>query len=180
MHGRLERRLEKAGLASADRDRVLEANAHALLHRAQVLGDEEHFETLHPSRTALVLLDDCDVTDVDVLEAATSVESEHDMLRVAPAGALGSAVPTPRSSGDALLEDLIVAEAPVQLIALAERLDHARHLHLRPEADWDGFHASVGAVYLPVAQRAHARLARRYDWWWQMFERRFLPGRKPG
>jgi hypothetical protein len=62
----------------------------------------------------------------------------------------------------------------VRLLALAERLDHARHLHLREPAVRAGFHRSVGEIYLPIAHRTHPRLARRYDWWWRMFRRRFL------
>lgn len=159
---------------AASRERVLEVVAFAMLHRLELLHDEEHFETLHPARTLLILLDDCDVTDPDVLEAAASIESEHDELRVAPASALATAVPTPLTSGESIAEDLVVAPSDIRLIAIAERLDHARHLHLRPSAAWDAFHASVGAVYLPVAHRTHPRLARRYDWWWRMFGQRFL------
>ena len=178
MHGRLERRLDKAGLDARSRARVLEANARALLHRLEVLGDEEHFEALHPSRTLLILLDDCDVAEADVLEVAAGVESEHGAL-LSP-GADSHAVPTPGASGDALIEELVVAPEAIRLIALAERLDHARHLHLRPATAWAPFHAGIGAVYLPLAQRTHARLARRYDWWWSMFRRRFLEGLERG
>ena len=174
MHRRIARRLEDAGIDAGARERVLDANAAALLHRRDVLGDDEHFEALHPARTLLILLDDCDVIDADLLEAAASIESEHAELRVAPRGALARAVPTPLEGEDSLAEALVVESAEVRLIALAERLDHARHLHLRPAAAWPRFHETIGAVYRPVAQRTHPRLARRYDWWWRMFGRRFL------
>ena len=180
MHGRLERRLEKAGLAEAARERVLDANARAMLHRRDVLGDDEHFETLHPARTLLILLDDCGVHDAETLAAAAGVESEHDALRTATAEAGSADVPTPASSGETLLEDLVAAPLEARLVALAERLDHARHLHLRPPAEWATFHETIGSVYLPLAQRTHPRLARRYDWWWHMFRRRFLAGAEPG
>ena len=173
MHRRIARRLEKAGIGEDARARILEANARALLHRTEALRDEEHFDALHPSRVLLILLDDCGVTDGEVLEAAATIESEHDRLRVPAANALADAVPTP-AAGDALAEELVTAEPTVRLIALAERLDHARHLHLRPSAEWRPFHASIGEVYLPVAHRTHARLARRYDWWWRTFGNRFL------
>ena len=183
MHGRLERRLEKAGLGAEARERVLDANARAMLHRLEVLGNDEHFETLHSARTLLILLDDCDVDDAETLAAAAGVESAHDALRVAISepGSAGSAqVPIPASSGETLLEDLVSAPLETRLIALAERLDHARHLHLRPPAEWGAFHESIGSVYLPLAGRSHPRLARRYDWWWRMFRRRFLAGAEPG
>ena len=178
MHGRLARRLEKAGLDERASGPVLEANAAALLHRLDVLRDEEHFEALHPSRTMLILLDDCDVVDATVLEAAASVESEHDALRVDDPSPLAASVPLPHAQRERLLEELVIASGEVRLLALAERLDHARHLHLRDRLEWAAFHASFGAVYLPIAHRTHPRLARRFDWWWRMFQRRFLEGRK--
>ena len=174
MHGRLSRRLERSGLDPTAQGRVLEANAAALLHRLDVLGDDEHFEALHPSRTLLILLDDCDVVDADVLEAAAAIESEHEQLRVAAMSSLALTVPVPLHGGDELAEALVVAHADVRLIALAERLDHARHLHLRAPESWPAFHRSIGTIYRPVAHRTHPRLARRYDWWWRMFDRRFL------
>ena len=174
MHRRLALRLERAGLDGSACAPVLEANASSLLHRLDALRDEEHFELLHPSRTLLILLDDCGVFDADVLCAAVGVDSEHAALHVPATGEPERSVPVPASSDDRLLEELIVATPEVRLIALAERLDHARHLHLREPSAWPGFHASVGDVYLPVAHRTHPRLARRYDWWWRMFGRRFL------
>ena len=178
MHGRLARRLEKAGLDELASEQVLEAHAAALLHRLEVLGDDEHFEALHPSRTMLILLDDCDVVDATVLQAAPGVESEHDPLRPAGVDGLAAAVPRPGTHGERLLEELVAASGVVRLLALAERLDHARHLHLRERPAWAPFHTSFGAVYLPIAHRTHPRLARRYDWWWRMFRRRFLEGGK--
>lgn len=176
MHGRLARRLERAGLDERSRVPVLEANAAALLHRMELLHDDEHFEALHTSRTMLILLDDCDVVDAAVLQAAAGIESEHEALRVPDISPLAATVPIPGPSQGALIEELVVASGEARLLALAERLDHARHLHLRDRAAWTAFHASFGAVYVPIAQRTHPRLARRCDWWWHMFRRRFLEG----
>lgn len=176
MHLRIARRLETAGLEAAARARVLDANARALVHRLSVLGDEEHFEALHPSRTLLILLDDVEVADADVLATAALVESEHPPFRLR--GDTSAVVPTPDSSGAELAEDLVGATAPVRLIALAERLDHARHLHLRDPSAWRAFHESIEAVYAPVAHRTHPRLARRYAWWLGTFRRRFLEPRQ--
>jgi len=176
MHLRLARRLESTGLDAVARERVLHANARALVHRREVLGDDEHFDALHPSRTLLILLDDCDVTDADALTTAALVESEHDRLRVESEDA--ARVPTAASCGDRLAEELLVAPESIRLIALAERLDHARHLHLRAATTWPAFHENIEALYAPIAERTHARLARRYAWWLGTFRRRFLdPGR---
>lgn len=171
---RIERQLDRAGITPSDGARIGSRLEAALRHRVRVLGDDEHFDALHPARTLLILLDDCDVTDPDVLEAAASVESEHAALRIPAANGLAARVPAPAEAGDSLLERLVVEDESVRLIALAERLDHARHLHLREPAAWADFHASIGDVYAPVALRTHPRLARRYAWWWRTFRDRFL------
>ncbi len=173
MMRRLERRLEQASLAPQQRASVLAAVGDPLDRRARAFGDE-HFETLHPARTLLILLDDCDVADAVVLEAAAAIDSEHAALRAPSSSPLAQLVPLPDHVGDSLLEDLVSADETVRLIALAERLDHARHLHLRERSDWVDFHHGIGVVYAPVAARTHARLARRFDWWWHTFRRRFL------
>lgn len=173
MTRRLERRLEQAGFAPATRTPILDTVTAALELRARSFGDE-HFETLHPGRTLLVLLDDCAVLDAGMLEAAASLDSEHPELRAPPGNELAGQVPMPDRAEDRLLEELLVTDHPVRLIALAERLDHARHLHLREPSRWQDFHRGIGAVYAPVATRTNERLARRYDWWWHTFRRRFL------
>ena len=168
--------MEQAGIAADRSDRILEVAVACLERRARAFGDE-HFETLHPARTLLILFDDCHVTDADVLEAAAEVESEHPSLRGPQPSELALRVPLPDRHPETLLEDLIAAEPTIRLIALAERLDHARHLHLRDRAAWPAFHQGIGDVYAPVAARTHDRLARRYDWWWHTFRTRFLAGR---
>ena len=170
---RLERRFEQAEVDPSAASSLLGLIAPILALRARTFGDE-HFETLHPARTLLILLDDCAVTDPALLTAAALIESEHAELRPASRNAIAARVPLPDVSGEALLEELVGAEEPVRLIALAERLDHARHLHLRERALHAGFHRGIGEVYAPVAARTHPRLARRYEWWWTTFLRRFL------
>lgn len=192
MHRRLERRLEGTALDGPLRSAVLGANATALLHRLRVLGDEEHPDVLHPSRTLLILLDDCGVSDAGALITACGFDSVD--ARLAPPvrapgtdgeGAPGIPTPTDAEAGRlddeaGLLESLVVAEAPVRLVALAERLDHARHLHLRDRAEWEPFHRLAVEVYTPVAVRTHERMARRWSWWCGMFARRFLGADTPG
>ena len=173
MHNRLAHRLDRAGLTPDARASVLQANARALLHRVGVLGDDEHFDALHPSRAILILLDDCEVADAAVLAATAQVESFDERLRVSGDAGLARGVPLP-DRGERLLEELVIASAEIRLIALAERLDHARHLHLRPRSSWTPFHRTIAQVYTPIARRTHPRLARRFEWWECMFARRFL------
>jgi hypothetical protein len=59
-------------------------------------------------------------------------------------------------------------------IALAERLDHARHLHLMSAVAAAPFHSLIETVYLPVAERSCPPLARRLERWAQAFARRRL------
>lgn len=83
-------------------------------------------------------------------------------------------VPCPRTDPDTLLERLVTAPESARLVALAERLDHARHLHLGDRAAWAGLHRETCEIYLPVAERTHDVLARRLRWWCGTFAERFL------
>ena len=107
-----------------------------------------------------------------VLQAAASIESEFPALRIPAANEIAHAVPAP--DDDALLEALIVASDEARLVAVAERLDHARHLHLSDPRRWADFHASAVAVWAPVSHRTHPRLAQRFERWCGVFGRRFL------
>jgi hypothetical protein len=145
------------------------------------LKDDHHPAYLHPGRSALILLRDASVTAAPVLAAACLVETRDPELRVAPeridqvlgpdVGELVAAAPPPGSEG--LAEALVTASGEVCLVALAEHLDHLRHLHVRgPEPDWPERLDEVEAVWLPVAERTHARLATRYRHWARTFRRR--------
>jgi hypothetical protein len=78
-----------------------------------------------------------------------------------------------------LLEDLIVADEAVRRIALVDRLDHARHLHLLPQETWSSFHAQIVGAYAPAAERTHPVLAARFQRWAEAFARRRLPAARP-
>ena len=81
----------------------------------------------------------------------------------------------PLPDAEDLAERLLLAEPDVQLIALAERLDHLRHAHLWHDVEARrAAHASAARVYARIAERVHPTLARRYRWWCDMFERNYL------
>lgn len=175
---------EHAGLAAADVALVERAFVLAMQPRIERIADDHDPDFLHPGRTALILLEDLGCRDARTLAAGALCETARLELAVAGArveDALGPAVralldevPVPEQAGDDLLERLVTAGRDARLIALAERLDHARHLHLRPAAAWPAFHALTCGVYLPIAGRTDPTLERRFRWWCGMFARRFL------
>ena len=135
---------------------------------------------LHPARTVLILVADAELYDVDALAAAALLETHHPDLAAeascAPterAGALLAAVPRPAATDDdELRERLVSAEPEVRLVALAERLDHARHLRQYPESEWLPMYRGVRDVYLPVAEWSDRLLGARYRRWATAFARR--------
>jgi (p)ppGpp synthase/HD superfamily hydrolase len=184
MARRIARAAERAGLAEAERSLLDRAFRLAMEPRRRRLADDHDPDFLHPGRTVLILLEDVGCRDPLILAAAAVCETLRPEL-AAPAAAIRDAlglavhslvagVPVPDFAGDELLEQLVVGDHAARLIALAERLDHARHLHLRPQAEWAAFHGVTCEVYLPVALRTDPTLARRFRWWSAMFERRYL------
>lgn len=164
------------------------SRAHALAMRPRVAAfdDDHHPLFLHPGRTVLVLLRDVGCLDPLTLAAAVLVESEDEALRVPGAEAEALAGPAvadllarvPLSGREDLAEALVTADETVRFVALAERLDHLRHAHLRDApAGWGpAILAEAEAVYGPVAHRTHPRLAQRYDHWCRAFRRRMAMG----
>jgi (p)ppGpp synthase/HD superfamily hydrolase len=181
---RLARAAEAAGVPDAGARRVTDALALSLERRARHFRDPQHTDFLHPARTALILLHDTPLTDADALTAAVLFDSERRALTFDAdeaagiggerAGGMIAALPIPAEAADLLLERLVAADEAVRLIALAERLDHVRRLHLRPTEWWQAVHDEIEAVYLPVAERTDATLARRFRWWADMFAERYL------
>jgi len=153
--------------------------------RRLVLTDDHDPGYLHPGRTVLILLQDTPEREPVHLAAAALVDSEQAALRVAAdklhdvvgqeIEAVVAGIPLP--PGEDLLERLLEAPPPWARIALAERLDHLRHLHL--EADPGRrvrLHREAEEIYAPLAGRVDPVLARRYAWWCRMFAGRHLPG----
>ena len=161
---------------------VLAAYSMALEPRLRGLGDIFHPDLLHPARNVLILLEDAACRDAEVLAAAALTETEFPELRVAAEqirGALGNhvadlvqGIPQPRELGAELTEALVSLPEPAALIAVAERLDHARHLHFRAPEAWRPFHQQVVDVYLPFAARLNTALWERLARWAGAFERR--------
>ncbi|HEX7088978.1 MAG TPA: hypothetical protein VF192_02510 [Longimicrobiales bacterium] len=175
---------ERAALTPAARALLDRAFRLAMGPRVRLLADDHHPDFLHPARTALILLEDLGCRDPHTLAAGAVCETLRPELAVSAAeirASLGpavhavvAAVPVPALAGEELLEQLVAGDHAARIVALAERLDHARHLHLRPRAEWAAFHGLTREAYLPVALRTDPTLARRFRWWCAMFERRFL------
>jgi (p)ppGpp synthase/HD superfamily hydrolase len=171
----------RAVLAHDDVARIRAAVTAALRVRDRALAAEHDPRCLHPARTVLILLADVACREADVLAAAAFVESlpatlprADDACLTPRARTLLAAVPLPVPGVGDLLERLVTAEPAATLIALAERLDHARHLHLMSDVAAASFHADIQAVYLPVAARSCPPLARRLERWAGAFARRRL------
>lgn len=185
MARRLARTARRLGLADEDWEGLETAFRAGMARRLARELDDHHPDYLHPSRTALILMDDARVADTAVLAAALVVETRDPELAPPPdeiatlgptAADIVAAVPRPADEGERLLETLLAAPRAARLVAAAERLDHARHLHLRPRSEWRDYHATTCAVYAPVAARTDPALAARLEWWCAAFRRRFLDG----
>jgi hypothetical protein len=186
MAARLTRAAAQAELTPTDTARLKAAFEYGHDQRMRLLDDPHHAHALHGARTALILLEDAGFTDPDGLALAVLFESRFlelvldadSIRRLAGDRAATFAASLPiGDEQDVALEMLLTAEPAASAVALAERLDHARHLHLEPRVGWPNFHANFEAVYLPVSDRTHPRLARRCRWWSAMFARRYLRSR---
>lgn len=170
--------------AGFDPAMLVAAYQTSVAHRLQLLGDVFHPDLLHPARTALILMEDAGCSDDVVLTAAALTESEFPALRVAEqhvrarfgdrVAGFVAAVPAPAGRDETLLEELVALPGDVALIAVAERLDHARHLHFREPAAWPAFFEQIKAAYLPFSGRVGATLQRRLQRWSDAFEERYI------
>lgn len=159
---------------------VLGAYALAAEKRAESLTAKDT-RLLHPGRTVLILWQDCSIRDAGQLAAAALVESQDPELRADLVGFPAEeivrcvqSIPSPVEAGDRLLEDLLALDPAAARIALAERLDHLRHLHLGRRDHWACEFELATQVYLPLAQRTDNALARRFARWCELFEKHRL------
>jgi len=174
--------LRRTGVEEAEANVVERVFRLAMAPRVAQLDDDHHPAYLHPGRSVLILLQDVGEVDPTVLTLAALHESVDVNLSTAPeliAEVLGASasealesIPLP---GDERLVERLATLAPgVRLAALSERLDHLRHLHMRPDLieHWAATHEEVVYAWLPFAERTHPQVARRYAHWTRLFARR--------
>lgn len=172
----------RAGVTPDGIASILAAYQSAVDLRLSVLGDVFHPDLLHPARSVLILLEDARCTDALILTAAALTETEFPELRV-PAHGIRSefgeavlrcvaGVPQSIAAADGLLEELVLLPYDVALIAVVERLDHARHLHFREPAIWNAFYRQIRDAYLPFSGRVNEGLEMRLARWADAFAKR--------
>lgn len=182
MAARIDATTERLGIDPPGRALIARAFRTAMGPRIDARLDDHHPDFLHPARTILILMDDAAIADPDTLAGAALLETRDPALRATlpQIQELGETVlmvargVADRGEAERLLEDLVTAKDGVRLAAVAERLDHARHLHLRPREEWAPYHAVTRAAFAPAAARAHPRLEQRLTWWCRTFADRFL------
>lgn len=170
------------GLGDDEVGALAGAHSLAMTPRVDVLEDDHHPAYLHPGRSALILLRDVGRVDVSVLVVAALHESLDVHLRVGaeeleehvgPA-ALEALASIPHPGDERLVERLLMLGPGLSLAALAERLDHLRHLHVRADLVdlWPDSYQEVVEAWLPFARRVHPKLAVRYAHWARTFVKR--------
>ncbi len=170
------------GIDESTSELVSRALKLSMKTRISSLSDDHHPAYLHPGRAVLILLHDVDDLPASALPIAALHESMDTDLRPTSAevsqllddeiGETVRSLPVP-GAGD-LEERLVLLPRDGALAVLAERLDHLRHLHMRPDTTgrWSGIHAEVERAWLPFAQRTDPRLAQRFAHWTRTFRKR--------
>ncbi len=183
MADRVDRTAANAGVDRSGRDLIGKAMGAAMSPRLAAIDDDHHPDYLHPGRTVVILLDDIGLTDPVALAAACLLDTRRDDLEASDRDVTQDVSPAvtafrsevPRSGSVTLLEDLLASEPEVVLVALAERLDQVRHAHFWGDRSEAGAaHKEAAEVYLKMAERAHARLAARYNSWCGAFREGYL------
>lgn len=167
----------RAAVGQAHADQITALLETALRMRDTAIEDDHDPRYLHPARTIRIAIADGRSDHPGALAAAAFIDSIDAYLVPDPPPALRvyvSAVPLPGTDSEDLLERIITADADAALIALAERLDQVRHVHLRHDLDARAVHAEVRAIYIPAARRVSAAIARRFEHWADAFERKLI------
>jgi hypothetical protein len=153
----------------------------AMQPRLDHFSDVFHHDMLHPARTALILIEQAGCRSGVHIAAGEFTETLFEAVRI-PENVVRrvseavwqtvQAVPNPLDDGAALVEKLVTADREVARVAVAERLDHARHLHMRDPSTWPPFFEQILTVYLPVAERVDDQLSARFQRWANSFQRK--------
>jgi hypothetical protein len=181
MAERVRRTARELGIAPDGVDLIALAHECAMEPRMAAISDDHDPAYLHPGRTAAILMDDLGLDDAEWIAAALLVDTGRPDLE--PTGDSLESLPTevielvrslPRPDSEFLLEDLLALERVTLDVALSERLDLLRHIHLWEdvEAAAQVYHHAV-ETYGGAATRSHPKLARRYAWWVRNFGRKF-------
>lgn len=181
MGERLRRTAHEVGLPQKDVELLATAHALAMAPRVAALSDDHDPAYLHPGRTAAILLDDLAMLDAGWVAAGMlldtgrpDLEAQDEVLQELPPELLERRCSLPRPGSETLVEDLLSLQPVALNVALAERLDHLRHIHLWADVDAAArVYAHAAESYSRVAARSHPKLARRYAWWTRTFGRKF-------
>lgn len=185
MARRLARTAVRLGVGAEGVALLVDAFRAAMVPRRARIQEDHHPDYLHPARTALILMDDARIADSDALVVALLLESRDPDLALSAAAAVQvdaraaakvAAIPVPGEADETLVERLLLLPEDLARVAVAERLDLARHLHLRERSEWAEYHAVTCGAYAPMAERVDAALFARIGWWCEMFLGRFLQG----
>jgi len=175
----------RKGVLPGDVDLLRRGLAVAMEPRLARIDDDHHPAFLHPGRTALILLHDVAPVPVRSLRAAVLLESRdaeyaparERVLELLPEdegeewASLADLVRDRQS--ESLAERLVTLPPEHLLAALAERLDHLRHEHLRePATSWRDLVDETERLWAPLAERTSPALTRRYRHWLRTFRRR--------
>jgi (p)ppGpp synthase/HD superfamily hydrolase len=181
MAERIRRTAREIGIPKHGVDLLAMVHERAMDPRLATISDDHDPAYLHPGRTAAILMDDLAMVDADWIAAAMLVdtgrpdlEATGDALRELPDLVIERSRAVPRPGSETLVEDLLALEPVALNVALAERLDQLRHIHL-----WDDSERAAQVyrhaveTYSVIAVRGHPKLVRRYAWWTRTFGRKF-------
>jgi len=175
----------RKGVLPHDVDLLRRGLAVAMEPRFARIDDDHHPAFLHPGRTALILLHDVAPVPVQAIRTAVLLESRDaeyaparelvlELLAESEGAAWAALADLVRvREAESLTERLVTLPPELLLAALAERLDHLRHEHLRePRTSWPDLVEETERLWAPLAERTSPALARRYRHWLRTFRRR--------
>ena len=181
MGERVRRTAREAELSPEDVDLLSQAHGLAMAPRLAALSDDHDPAYLHPGRTAAILFDDLSMVEAEWIAVAMLLDTERPDLEAVdselselPERVVEFRRRMPRPDSETVIEDLLTLEPTALHVALAERLDQLRHIHLWEDVERAArVYCQAADTYSVVATRSHPELARRYAWWTRTFGRKF-------